>query len=50
MLFRSNGITEELVNDPKFLLLLRNEKVDTWLARWLMSLPQEKIKQLELIA
>ena len=33
-----------------WLLLLKNEKIDTWLARWLMSLPQEKIKQLELIA
>ncbi len=48
--FFETGITEELLNNPKFLLLLSNDKVDTWLIRWLMKLPQSKITQLGLIA
>ena len=48
--FFETGITEELLNDPKFLLLLSSDKVDTWLIRWLMKLPQSKITQLGLIA
>ena len=48
--FFETGITEELLNNPKFLLLLSNDKIDTWLFRWLMKLPQSKITQLGLIA
>jgi hypothetical protein len=48
--FFETGVTEELLNDPKFLLLVSNDKVDTWLIRWLMRLPQSKITQLGLIA
>ena len=48
--FFETGVTEELLNDPKFLLLVSNNKVDTWLIRWLMKLPQSKITQLGLIA
>ena len=48
--FFETGITEELLNNPKFLLLLSNDKVDTWLIRWLMKLPQSKITELGLIA
>ena len=48
--FFETGVTEELINDPKFLLLVSNDKVDIWLLRWLMKLPQSKITQLDLIA
>jgi hypothetical protein len=48
--FFENGVTEELINDPKFLLLLSSDKVDTWLLRWLLKLPQSKITNLGLIA
>jgi hypothetical protein len=48
--FFETGVTEELINDPKFLLLISNDKVDTWLLRWLMKLPQSKITELDLIA
>jgi hypothetical protein len=48
--FFETGITEELINDPKFLLLLSSDKVDTWLLRWLLKLPQSKITNLGLIA
>ena len=48
--FFEEGITEQLINDPRFLMLLRSDKIDIWLIRWLMSLPENKIKQLELIA
>jgi len=48
--FFESGVTEELINDPKFLLLLSSDKVDTWLLRWLLKLPQSKITDLDLIA
>jgi hypothetical protein len=48
--FFESGVTEELINDPKFLLLLSSDKVDTWLLRWLLKLPQSKITNLGLIA
>ena len=48
--FFETGVTEELINDPKFLLLLSSNKVDTWLLRWLLKLPQSKITDLDLIA
>ena len=48
--FFEDGVTEELINDPKFLLLLSSDKVDTWLLRWLLKLPQSKITNLGLIA
>lgn len=48
--FFETGVTEELLNDPKFLLLLSSDKVDTWLLRWLLKLPQSKITDLGLIA
>jgi hypothetical protein len=48
--FFETGVTEELINDPKFLLLLSSDKVDTWLLRWLLKLPQSKITDLDLIA
>jgi hypothetical protein len=48
--FFDTGVTEELINDPKFLLLLSSDKVDTWLLRWLLKLPQSKITDLDLIA
>jgi hypothetical protein len=48
--FFETGVTEELINDPKFLLLLSSDKVDTWLLRWLLKLPQSKITDLGLIA
>jgi hypothetical protein len=48
--FFETGVTEELLNDPQFLLLVSNDKVDTWLLRWLLKLPQSKITDLDLIA
>jgi hypothetical protein len=48
--FFDTGITEELLKDPQFLLLVSNDKVDTWLLRWLLKLPQSKITNLDLIA
>jgi hypothetical protein len=48
--FFDTGVTEELINDPKFLLLLSSDKVDAWLLRWLLKLPQSKITDLDLIA
>jgi hypothetical protein len=48
--FFETGVTEELLNDPKFLLLLSSDKIDTWLFKWLMKLPQSKITELGLIA
>jgi hypothetical protein len=48
--FFETGVTEELINDPQFLLLISNDKVDTWLLRWLLKLPQSKITDLDLIA
>ena len=49
--FLDTGITEEFLTDPKFLLLLNlNDKIDIWLIRKLLQLPQNKITQLGLIA
>ena len=48
--FFETGVTEELINDSQFLLLLSSDKVDTWLLRWLLKLPQSKITDLDLIA
>lgn len=48
--FFETGITEELLKDPQFLLLVSNDKVDTWLLRWLLKLPQSTITNLRLIA
>jgi len=48
--FFETGVTEELLQDPQFLLLISNDKVDTWLLRWLLKLPQSKITNLGLIA
>jgi hypothetical protein len=48
--FFDTGVTEELINDPQFLLLVSNDKVDTWLLRYLLKLPQSKITDLDLIA
>jgi hypothetical protein len=48
--FFESGVTEELLQDPQFLLLVSNDKVDTWLLRWLLKLPQSKITNLSLIA
>jgi len=48
--FFETGVTEELLKDPQFLLLVSNDKVDTWLLRWLLKLPQSKITNLGLIA
>lgn len=48
--FFETGITEDLLHNPKFLLLLSNDKIDIWLFRWLMKLPQSQITQLGLIA
>jgi len=48
--FFETGVTEELLNNPKFLLMLSSDKIDIWLFRWLMKLPQSKITQLGLIA
>ena len=48
--FFETGVTEELINDPQFLLLISNDKVDTWLLRWLLKLSQSKITDLDLIA
>jgi hypothetical protein len=48
--FFETGVTEELLQDSQFLLLISNDKVDTWLFKWLMKLPQSKITQLGLIA
>jgi hypothetical protein len=48
--FYETGVTEELLTDPKFLLLISNDKVDTWLLRWLLKLPQSEITKLGLIA
>jgi hypothetical protein len=48
--FFETGVTEELLKDSQFLLLVSNDKVDTWLLRWLLKLPQSKITDLDLIA
>ena len=48
--FYETGVTEELLTDPKFLLLISNDKVDTWLLRWLLKLPKSEITKLGLIA
>jgi hypothetical protein len=48
--FFEAGVTEELITDPKFLLLVSNDKVDTWLLRYLLKLSQTKITDLDLIA
>jgi hypothetical protein len=48
--FFETGVTEELLKDPQFLLLVSNDKVDTWLLRWLLKLPQSTITNLRLIA
>jgi hypothetical protein len=48
--FFDTGVTEELLKDPHFLLLVSNDKVDTWLLRYLLKLPQSKITDLDLIA
>jgi hypothetical protein len=48
--FFETGVTEELLKDPQFLLLVSNDKVDTWLLRYLLKLPQSKITDLGLIA
>lgn len=53
--FYETGVTEELLTNPKFLLLISSnanmgDKVDTWMIRWFMKMPHKNITELGLIA
>jgi len=46
---------EKLLKDPKLLLLLasnkdKGDKIDIWLMRWFITMSQEQIKELEILA